>query len=178
MNRRAALAAAGAAGLVAAGGLALWRRGGAGDVPRDGDMAGLRPALPEGALPAGAVPLSPRLTVVNFWATWCAPCREEMPSLARAHEVLSPEGIGVVLVASDRSPRAAIEGFLDRVGARGLPNVIDADGTLRAAAAAIGLPTTLILGPDGTEVARLPGTAEWDGPDALATLRALADTVS
>ena len=138
----------------------------------------LRPARPEDTLPPGAVPLSPRLTVVNFWATWCAPCREEMPALARAHAILSPEGIGVVLIASDRSPQERIDAFLAGVGADDLANVPDPDGALRAAAAATGLPTTLILGPDGAELARLPGAAEWDGPDALATLRALADTVS
>ena len=176
MNRRTLIA--GGTGLAAVAALGAWTLRPSAEVPRDGDMAKLRPAEPEHALPPGAVPLSARLTVVNFWATWCAPCRHEMPSLARAQDALAPEGIGVVLVASDRSPRSAIEGFLAEVGADGLPNVIDADGTLRAAAGAAGLPTTLLLGPDGAELARLPGAAEWDGTDALATLRALADTVS
>ena len=148
-----------------------------------GEMAGLTVhdaprAVPEAALqsPEGAPAALPegRPAVVNFWATWCAPCREEMPSLARLHDAMGEE-VAVVVVATGRNdPEAAAE-FLDEVGATDLVDLRDPKGALGRGVGVLGLPTTLVLDARGREVARLQGIAEWDSEEAQALLRALAE---
>ena len=139
------------------------------DAPRE--VPGATLETPDGApatLPEG------RPAVVNFWATWCAPCREEMPSLAALHEAMGEE-VAVVAVATGRNDPAAAAAFLEEVGATELLDLRDPEGTLGRAVAVRGLPTTLVLDASGREVARLQGIAEWDSPEARALLRALAD---
>jgi thiol-disulfide isomerase/thioredoxin len=126
---------------------------------------------PDGA--AAALPTG-RPVVLNFWATWCVPCRVEMPHLAALQEAMGEE-IEVVLVATGRNdPEAALE-FLAEVGADGLTDLRDPEGSVGRGVAVVGLPTTLVLDPQGREVARLQGIAEWHGEEAQALLRALAE---
>lgn len=138
------------------------------DAPRAAPGAGL--LTPEGA--AAALPEG-RPAVVNLWATWCAPCREEMPSLARLHEEMGEE-VAVVLVATGRNDPEAAAAFLEETGAGALLDLRDPEGAFGRAAGVRGLPTTLVIDAEGREVARLEGVAEWDGPEAQALLRALA----
>ncbi len=107
--------------------------------------------------------------VVNFWATWCAPCRKEMPALDR----LASTGTTVVTVATGRNPVPAIERFWADNGIAHLPVLRDPSSDLSRGMAILGLPVTVILNPEGQEVARLIGDAEWDGPEAKAVLDAL-----
>ena len=108
--------------------------------------------------------------VVNFWATWCAPCRKEMPALDR----LAASGVNVVAVATGRNPVPAIERFWAEGGITHLPVLRDPKSELARGMAILGLPVTVILNPEGQEVARLIGDAAWDGPEAAAVLAALA----
>jgi thiol-disulfide isomerase/thioredoxin len=110
--------------------------------------------------------------VLNFWATWCAPCRQEMPSLDRLQAAM-PE-IAVVPVATGRNAVAGIERFFAEVEIRHLPVLRDPTSELARALNVIGLPVTVILNPEGQEVARLIGDAEWDSASAKAILAALA----
>jgi thiol-disulfide isomerase/thioredoxin len=110
--------------------------------------------------------------VLNFWATWCAPCRHEMPSLDRLQAALP--GIAVVPVATGRNAVAGIERFFGEVGIANLPILRDPKSDLARGMAVMGLPVTVILNPDGEEVARLIGDAEWDSASAKAILAALA----
>ena len=107
--------------------------------------------------------------VVNFWATWCAPCRKEMPALNR----LAASGAKVVTVASGRNPVPAIERFWADNAITHLPVLRDPSSELARDMAILGLPVTVVLNPDGQEVARLIGDAAWDGPEAKAVLDAL-----
>ena len=107
---------------------------------------------------------------VNFWATWCAPCRKEMPALDR----LAASGTTVVTVATGRNPVPAIERFWAENGIVHLPVLRDPGSELSRSMAILGLPVTVILNPEGQEVARLIGDAAWDGPEAKAVLDALA----
>ncbi|MGO4908414.1 TlpA family protein disulfide reductase [Pseudorhodobacter sp. W20_MBD10_FR17] len=110
--------------------------------------------------------------VLNFWATWCAPCRKEMPSLDRLALAVSDD-VSVVTVATGRNPPAAVTRFFTEIGVENLPVLLDAKTALARQMGVIGLPLTVILNPEGQEVARLIGDAEWDGPDARAMLDAL-----
>ena len=111
-----------------------------------------------------------RWVVLNFWATWCAPCRKEMPSLDR---LAATDKVGVVTVATGRNPPAAVQRFFAEIGVQNLPVLLDPKSALARQMGVLGLPLTVILNPDGQEVARLIGDAEWDSADARAMLDAL-----
>jgi thiol-disulfide isomerase/thioredoxin len=109
--------------------------------------------------------------VLNFWATWCAPCREEMPSLDRL-QVAMPE-IVVLPVATGRNAVEGIKRFFEEAGVTNLPIRRDPQSELARAMHVMGLPVTVIINPEGQEVARLIGDAEWDSDSAKAVLGAL-----
>jgi thiol-disulfide isomerase/thioredoxin len=111
-----------------------------------------------------------KTVLLNLWATWCAPCREEMPSLDRLQRELGSETFEVVALAVDRTGREAARKFLDSIGVTSLK--LYADPTTRAGSAlkAIGMPTTILIDPEGREIGRLPGPAEWDTADAKALI--------
>lgn len=109
--------------------------------------------------------------VLNFWATWCAPCRQEMPSLDRLQAAM-PE-IAVVPVATGRNAVEGIRRFFEQAEVKGLPILRDPTSELARAMHVLGLPVTVILNPEGQEVARLIGDAEWDSDSARAILAAL-----
>lgn len=112
-----------------------------------------------------------RWTLVNFWATWCAPCRAEMPSIGRLAQEL-PD-LQVVLIATGRNPVPQIIRFTEEVGVSSLPQLRDPKMALSSQIGILGLPVTIILNPQGQEVARMIGDAEWDTPEALALIDAM-----
>lgn len=149
---------------------------------RDGDMKKLAlhespVAIPEvGLVDAEDAPRSlaeyrGKWVVLNFWATWCAPCREEMPSLDRLQAAM-PE-IAVVPVATGRNAVAGIERFFEEAAIQNLPVLRDPKSELARGMSVMGLPVTVILNPEGQEVARLIGDAEWDSASAKAIMAAL-----
>jgi thiol-disulfide isomerase/thioredoxin len=109
--------------------------------------------------------------VLNFWATWCAPCRHEMPSLDRLQAAM-PE-IAVVPVATGRNSVTGIEKFFAEAEVKSLPILRDPSSELARGMGVMGLPVTVILNPEGQEVARLIGDAEWDSASAKAIMAAL-----
>ncbi len=159
-------------------GLVLGANPGGAQTAFEGDMKKLalvEPAvLPEVALvdeteaPRSMTEYKGRWVVLNFWATWCAPCRAEMPSLARL-QAARPD-IAVVPVATGRNSVVGIQKFFAEAGVEGLPMLRDPKSELARSMAVLGLPVTVILDPEGREVARLIGDAEWDAPEALAAL--------
>jgi thiol-disulfide isomerase/thioredoxin len=112
-----------------------------------------------------------RWVVLNFWATWCAPCRHEMPSLDRLQAAM-PE-LAVLPVATGRNAVEGIEAFYAEAGVTRLPILRDPKSVLARNMAVMALPVTVVLNPEGQEVARLIGDAEWDSADAQAVLGAL-----
>jgi thiol-disulfide isomerase/thioredoxin len=112
--------------------------------------------------------------LVNFWATWCAPCRKEMGSLDRLQAELGGEKFEVVSIATSRNPMPAITRFFDEENIQNLPILLDPKSTLAAEYGTISLPLTVILNPAGQEIGRLIGDAEWDSVSAKAIIRKLA----
>lgn len=111
--------------------------------------------------------------VLNFWATWCAPCRKEMPGLSTLQAELGGDNFEVVTVATGRNPRPAMEAFFAEIGVDNLPLHSDERQSLSRSLGVLGLPVTLILDPEGQEIARLQGDAHWDSDSAFAIVNAL-----
>lgn len=114
-----------------------------------------------------------RWVLLNFWATWCPPCRHEMPGLDRIEAELGGERFAVLPVATGRNPLPAIRRFYAEAGLAHLPVLRDPDQRLSRAMGVFGLPVTVLLDPEGREVARLTGDAAWDGAAARALLAAV-----
>jgi thiol-disulfide isomerase/thioredoxin len=114
-----------------------------------------------------------KYVVLNFWATWCAPCREEMPSLQNLQAELGGEEFAVVTLATGRNPPQAIRRFFEEIGVETLPQYRDINQQIAREMGVFGLPITVILNPEGQEIARLRGDAHWDSPEAVALIEAL-----
>jgi peroxiredoxin len=113
-----------------------------------------------------------RTVVVNFWATWCAPCVAEMPSLARLRAALAPAGVEVLAVNLQENA-ARIRPFAERLGLQ-FPIVRDHDGSVTRAWGARVFPTTYVVGPDQRIALVAVGDIEWDAPDVLSRVREVA----
>jgi len=112
-----------------------------------------------------------RVVLVNFWATWCGPCVREMPSLERLHNKLKGPDFSVIALSKDRKGWEKIGPFRDKLNLQDLPLYHDVKSQMMFATKARGLPTTLLIGRDGTELGRLTGPAEWDTDEAVALIR-------
>ncbi len=109
-----------------------------------------------------------RVVLLNLWATWCVPCRKEMPALDRLQAALGGPDFEVVALSIDRSGVAGTRKFLDSVAVSKLKLYADPTARLANEFKAIGLPTTLLLDRQGREIGRLIGPAEWDEGEAKA----------
>ncbi|MFZ1414229.1 MAG: TlpA disulfide reductase family protein [Defluviicoccus sp.] len=108
--------------------------------------------------------------IVNLWATWCAPCVQEMPALDRLAELLRAGGIAVLALSSDREGAPVVRRFFENHAIRRLEILIDRKTAVTRALAAPGLPTTILFDRTGRELGRVVGVATWDAPDTVAFL--------
>jgi thiol-disulfide isomerase/thioredoxin len=113
------------------------------------------------------------VVVLNLWATWCAPCRREMPSLDRLHARFGGNGLEVIALSLDRGDVAKVRDFYDELAISSLAVYHDPDGRAGRELGAPGLPTTILIDRDGREAGRLLGPAEWDSDEAIAVIEAL-----
>ena len=116
--------------------------------------------------------------LVNFWATWCAPCRKEMPMLSELQAEFGGDRFEVVTIATGRNDLNGIKRFLAEIEVDNLPLYLDPKQALARDMAVLGLPITLILDPKGREIARMRGDAEWNSESAKAIIAALIDQES
>jgi thiol-disulfide isomerase/thioredoxin len=108
-----------------------------------------------------------RVVLLNVWATWCVPCREEMPSLDRLQARLGGEDFLVIALSIDRKGVEAVRGFYNEVGVERLAIYLDPSGKGSQGLAIPGVPTTLLINREGREVARKLGEAVWDSPEIV-----------
>lgn len=106
-----------------------------------------------------------RVVLVNLWATWCLPCREEMPALDRLQAALGGPDFEVVAININRQGRAVAEDFLDEIGVQHLAFYNDATAKIRPALRGFGLPVSILVDRETREIGRLIGPAEWDAPE-------------
>jgi thiol-disulfide isomerase/thioredoxin len=114
-----------------------------------------------------------KVVVLNLWATWCAPCRREMPSLDRLQAKHGGEGLEVIALSLDRGDIAKVRAFFDELAISHLAVYQDPKGRAPRAQAPPRLPTTGVIDRAGQEVGRLLGPAEWDSAEALAVIEQL-----
>ncbi len=117
-----------------------------------------------------------KLRLVNFWATWCAPCRQEKPALDALQRELGGEDFEVIAIATGRNGLEDIERFNTDVGVTALETHLDPQSTLARAMTVPGLPVTVVVNREGAEIARLMGGADWTAPSARAIVERLIAT--
>src|ERR1700730_3509724 len=133
-------------------------------------------STPDGAK-ASLADFKGRTVLLNLWATWCVPCRLEMPALDRLQDKLDAKDFAVVAVNVDTARLDRPKAFLDEIGAKNLRLYADNKAavvqSLKQAGKVLGLPTTILIGKDGCELGILAGPAQWDSQDALTLFKAI-----
>lgn len=107
-----------------------------------------------------------RVVVLNFWATWCAPCIKEMPSLDALAAAMKGRPFKLIALNEDRQGEIVARPFLEKLGLANLPLYLDPGGEVQRALDVRALPTTIVFDPRGREVGRLVGPADWASPEA------------
>jgi thiol-disulfide isomerase/thioredoxin len=108
-----------------------------------------------------------KVVLLNIWATWCTPCRHEMPTLDRLQARLGGPEFEVVALSIDRAGFKVVEAFYKEIGIRHLRTYLDKNNRTMQRLFVMGIPTTLLIDKKGREVGRLVGPAEWDSPEIV-----------
>ncbi len=108
-----------------------------------------------------------KTVLLNVWATWCPPCREEMPSLDALQKALGGPGFEVLALSIDSGGAAAVKRFYKEMGIASLAIYVDPGMRAPSQLATPGVPTTLLIDREGRELGRHAGPAQWDSPEAL-----------
>ena len=116
-----------------------------------------------------------KVVLLNLWATWCAPCIKELPSLDRLQAQLGGDRFQVVAVSVDRRGVEAVRPFFEKLGIGHLAIYVEPKDRLAQAIGLQVLPSTILIGPHGLMAGKLIGAAEWDAPEALALVRHYID---
>lgn len=144
------------------------------------------PAFELAALDGGRVSLEDyrgRVVLLNFWATWCGPCRQEMPALERLHRMLEPEGLEVVGLNVDAAPGEIdalahlggdVAAFVREYGLT-FDILRDPEGGVMRRYGVSGLPTTVLIDRQGRVVLETVGALEWDDPERVAMIREILE---
>lgn len=112
-----------------------------------------------------------KVVLLNIWATWCAPCREEMPTLDRLQVKLGGPDFEVVALSIDQQGAAVARDFFKQIGIQALKLYVDSSAQAATKLGTFGLPTTLLIDREGREIGRHTGPAVWDAPEMVELLR-------
>jgi thiol-disulfide isomerase/thioredoxin len=112
-----------------------------------------------------------KVVVLNFWATWCGPCKEEMPALDRLRRRFDPQDVAILTITTEHE-RTGIRQFMKQLDSA-LPVLLDEQRDVSLAFMVRGLPTTVFIAKNGTVAGRAVGPREWDGPDAVRFIEGL-----
>lgn len=117
--------------------------------------------------------LKGKVVLLNFWATWCPPCREEIPSMIKLNKVMAGKPFRMVAVSIDEGGKPAIESFFQTSGFSDLPAYTDPDNRAAKAYGITGVPETFVINKNGIIVKKVIGPMAWDSPDVTAFLEGL-----
>ena len=109
-----------------------------------------------------------KVVLLNIWATWCAPCRKEMPSLDRLQSTFGSSKLQVLAIATDEGGVAVVQRFYRKLGIKKLEVFIDKNGESMSKLKVVGLPTTLLIDRSGNAIDVKVGSIEWDSDEAIA----------
>ena len=112
-----------------------------------------------------------KVVLLNIWATWCSPCRKEMPTLDRLQAALGGDDFEVVPLSIDRGGAERVKKFYTEIGVQHLAIYVDSSRKVEAGLDTVGLPTTLLIDRQGRELGRVSGGAEWNAPETVAFLK-------
>ena len=113
------------------------------------------------------------ILIINFWATWCAPCKKEMPSLNSLAQKMKNEDIRIITIASGRNSKEAIDAFFDDNNLINLKKYRDPRGRIAVKYGVTALPTTVVINSKGIEIGRIIGDIDWDTTDVRSFFRKL-----
>tara|TARA_B100002003_G_scaffold54224_1_gene49637 strand:- start:213 stop:788 length:576 start_codon:yes stop_codon:yes gene_type:complete len=116
-----------------------------------------------------------KFLILNIWATWCIPCRTEMPALDRLQHSFKDEKLMVLAMSQDRAGEILVKKFFKEMQIEHLGIFIDSRGNAKRMTGTFMLPTTIVIDPDGVEVGRLLGGANWHSKEAIALMRYLVE---
>ncbi len=111
-----------------------------------------------------------KVVLLNIWATWCGPCRVEMPTLDRLQAMLGGPDFEVVALSIDQGGVPVVKDFYEELGLKALRIFVDPSMTAPVALNALGVPTTLLINREGQEIGRYTGPAEWDSSEIVAMI--------
>lgn len=116
--------------------------------------------------------LKGKVVLLNFWATWCPPCREEIPSMMKLNALMAGKPFQMVAVSIDEGGKPAVESFFKETGFS-LPAYLDAGGASSKAYGITGVPESFIIDKRGVVVKKVIGGLAWDSPEVAAYLEKL-----
>lgn len=124
-----------------------------------------------GGTPTSLAAFRGRVVLLNVWATWCPPCREEMPTLDRLQAALGGPGFEVVALSIDHGGLPVVRDFFDGTRIKHLQPYLDTFGDAQSNLAVTGVPLTLLIDREGREIGRKLGPAVWDNPRMVQLIR-------
>ncbi len=113
-----------------------------------------------------------QVVLLNFWATWCLPCRKEMPAMERLYQAYRADGFAVVAVSLDQSPPGRVKAFVEELKLS-FPVLHDRDGLVSRLYSVPGVPTSYLISPQGKIAYRMLGEYDWFGPEARSAVEEL-----